>query len=112
MNRNSTIRSYTISDKLETMKLVIYIVLIGMLGTDWVAAKKGSKKKSKVQMTEKEMFGSKSLKCLVCQALVDEINVDIQMVSPTKMTQTGSFRLTAEGDRVSNMVCISDFCSG
>jgi hypothetical protein len=44
-----------------------------------------------------ERFGFVSLKCLVCQALVDEIDVAIALVDPNKKRATG-FRLTPTGD--------------
>nr|ADD38042.1 Protein canopy-1 [Lepeophtheirus salmonis] len=42
----------------------------------------------KQQLNKKQMFGSKSLRCLVCKALVEEVNYVIDSTSPTKKTTT------------------------
>ena len=52
-------------------------------------------------VSEKEMFGSKSLKCLVCKALVKEIQTEIEAVNTAKKIEVGSFRT---GDRERKLV--------
>ncbi len=50
--------------------------------------------------SERRMFGSKSLRCLVCKAVVHEFDMAVKSVDPDKkMEKTGSFMLDANGDR-------------
>ena len=52
-----------------------------------------------IPQSEKEMFGSKSLRCLVCRALVEEFNYAVTSVDPKKKVETGGYRLNAKGER-------------
>ena len=55
---------------------------------------------SAAKLSEKEMFGSKSLRCLVCKALVDEIEYKIGLVDPKKRVEkVASFRMGGSGQR-------------
>ena len=58
-------------------------------------------------MREKEeMFGSKSLRCLVCKAIVDEFQQAIDDVDPNKKIEAGSFKMTSTGERKRDIVNI------
>ncbi len=62
--------------------------------------KVGSKRDyTNIPQSEKEMFGSKSLRCLVCRALVEEFNYAVTSVDPKKKVETGGYRLNARGER-------------
>jgi len=67
---------------------VTALLLVNQGGVD-------AKKKSKKGM--KDIFNSETLKCLVCQAVVEEINFAIDKVDPKKKTETGTFRLNPDG---------------
>jgi len=73
------------------MKLAFFSVTL-LLVTQGINGKKKSKKKGGT-----EMFSSETLKCLVCQSLVDEINHAIDKVDPKKKIETGTFRLNGDG---------------
>ena len=50
-------------------------------------------------MAGEDMFGSKSLRCLVCKAIVDEFEAAIEAVDPDKKIDLStSFHLTASGE--------------
>lgn len=70
------------------------VFLLTLFATCSVLAKKGRK------LSEKEMFGSKSLRCLVCRALKDEIEYRVGLVSPAKMIEknVGGYRMGASGE--------------
>lgn len=50
-----------------------------------------------IPRSEKHMFGSKALRCLVCKALLDELEYAISTANPAKKIEKGSFRLTTDG---------------
>ena len=54
-----------------------------------VEAKKKKKAKSEGKVN---LFDSKTLNCLVCKSLVDEIEAAIHKVDPAKKVETGTFR--------------------
>eukprot|EP00095_Tigriopus_kingsejongensis_P009227 maker-scaffold851_size88925-snap-gene-0.21 protein:Tk09227 transcript:maker-scaffold851_size88925-snap-gene-0.21-mRNA-1 annotation:"canopy homolog 2 precursor" len=63
---------------------------------------KGKKKKNKSKgksSSEPNLFNSKTLKCLVCQSLMDEFASAIYKVDPKKMVDTGTFRINGKGDQ-------------
>jgi len=53
--------------------------------------------KKKKGKKENNLFDSKSLNCLVCKALVEEIEAAIHKVDPTKKVEVGSHRLNGDG---------------
>ena len=57
-------------------------------------------------MSEKEMFGSKSLKCLVCQKMVEEFEYAISKVDPKKKISSGTFRINSNGKQNEKIVII------
>ena len=56
------------------------------------------------KMSEKEMFGSKSLKCLVCQKMVGEFEHKISKVDKKKKISTGNFRIKSDGGKSETIV--------
>ena len=77
----------------QTLTVVVTLTIFALLGS--VAGAKGKKK-----MSEKEMFGSKSLRCLVCKALVDEMEYKIGLVDPKKkIEKVASFRMDGSGQQ-------------
>jgi len=71
------------------MRLALLTVAVILL-TSSVAAKK--KKKS-----DKSLFDGKTLNCLVCRSIVDEIETAINKVDPAKKVEVGTFRLNGDG---------------
>ena len=62
----------------------------------------------KRKMSEKEMFGSKSLNCLVCQKMVEEFEFAISKVDPNKKIATRTFRINSVGEQKGKVVsCLS-----
>lgn len=60
----------------------------------------GGKKKKKSNTAGKEnLFDSKTLNCLVCKSLVEEIEAAIFKVDPNKKVETGTFRLNGDGSQ-------------
>ena len=55
-------------------------------------------------MSEKEMFGSKSLKCLVCQRMVEEFEHKISSVDKNKKISAGTFRIDSNGEKTEKVV--------
>jgi hypothetical protein len=53
--------------------------------------------KKKAKKGAKQLFTAETLKCLVCQSLVEEINFAIDKVDPKKKVETGTFRLNSDG---------------
>jgi hypothetical protein len=60
-------------------------------------------------MSEKEMFGSKSLKCLVCQKMVEEFEYKVSKVDPNKKISAGSFRINSNGQQNEKVVSKNSF---
>lgn len=54
-------------------------------------------KKKKVSKKKENLFDSKTLNCLVCKSLVEEIEAAIFKVDPAKKVETGTFRLNGDG---------------
>ena len=50
------------------------------------------------------MFGSKSLKCLVCQRMVEEFEHKISSVDRNKKIAAGTFRIDANGEKTEKVV--------
>ena len=56
------------------------------------------KKKSKAKK-DASLFDSKTLNCLVCKSLVEEIDGAINKIDPAKKVETGSHRLNRDGTK-------------
>jgi len=54
-------------------------------------------KKKKKSSKKENLFDSKTLNCLVCKALVDEIEAAINKVDPAKKVEVGSHRINVDG---------------
>ena len=84
----------------QRMKAGLIIVSILLIGSVVSAKKKkksgGSKKES--------LFDNKTLNCLVCKALVDEIEALINKIDPAKKVQVGSHRLNGDGTQSKKLV--------
>lgn len=80
------------------------LTLLGAVATVTIGKKADSQDYSNIPMSEKEMFGSKSLRCLVCKAVVEEFSTAIGSVPPDKKVEIGSFKLQADGKRESKLV--------
>jgi len=69
------------------------VVLIACLFLMSAVTQAKKKKKAK----KENLFDSKTLKCLVCKSLVEEIEAEIFKVDPSKKVEVGTFRLTPDG---------------
>jgi len=56
-----------------------------------------SQAKKKKKSKKENLFDSKTLKCLVCKSLVEEIEASIYKVDPSKKVEVGTFRIQADG---------------
>merc|ERR1719348_2779070 len=74
------------------MRLSLLITSILMVITVCESKKKKAAKKE-------ELFSIKTLNCLVCKALVDEIEGMIYKVDPKKKVEVGSFRIRGDGSQ-------------
>ena len=83
------------------MRVGVIIVSILLLGSV-VSAKK--KKKSGGSKKKESLFDNKTLNCLVCKALVDEIEALINKIDPTKKVEVGSHRLNGDGTQTKKLV--------
>ena len=76
------------------MRITLFLTLV--LTVTVLAKKKKSEKKS--------LFDSKTLNCLVCRSLVDEIEAKINSVDPAKKVEVGTFRLNGDGTQNRKLV--------
>ena len=81
------------------MKLGFVIVLSLCLASLVIAKKKKSKAKK-----DASLFDSKTLNCLVCKSLVEEIEGAINKVDPAKKVESGSHRLNGDGTKNTKLV--------
>ena len=98
------------------MKFQIFLslFLVAFLISDICQAEKAKKKTKKAKKSESskkgpesKMFDSATLKCLVCQAAVEEFKYEIFKVDPKKMIDTGTFRVNEKGEQARSIVSIS-----
>lgn len=59
------------------------------------------KKKSK---KKEDLFSSATLKCLVCKALVEEVDHLIAKVDPKKKVEVGTFRISSDGSQSRKLI--------
>ena len=76
------------------MRITLLLTLV--LTVTVFAKKKNSEKKA--------LFDSKTLNCLVCRSLVDEIEAKINSVDPAKKVEVGTFRLNGDGTQNRKLV--------
>ena len=74
----------------------IYLVLVSVLLVLSVTEGK-KKKKSKPSAEKVNLFDTKNLNCLVCKAIVEELEAAINKVDPAKKVKVGTFRLNGDG---------------
>jgi len=78
----------------------VFLALFLSLAVTTEAAKKKKKtKKSSAPKDDSKMFDPKTLKCLVCQNVIQEFEAAIWRIDPKKMIDTGTFRVNANGDQ-------------
>jgi len=82
------------------MKLGFVIVLSLCLASIVIA----KKKKSKKAKTDASLFDGKTLNCLVCKSLVEEIDGAINKVDPAKKVESGSHRLNGDGTKNTKLI--------
>jgi hypothetical protein len=73
------------------MRLGLVLAVVLAVAAFGEAKKKKAKKES--------LFDTKTLNCLVCKALVEEVEAMINMVDPKKKVETGTWRLSGGGDQ-------------
>jgi len=78
----------------------VFLALFLSLAVNTEAAKKKKKtKKSSAPKDDSKMFDPKTLKCLVCQNVIQEFEAAIWRIDPKKMIDTGTFRVNEKGDQ-------------
>ena len=77
------------------MKLGAFLTIV--LATTVVAKKKKKKE---------NLFSSETLNCLVCKALVEEIEAAINKIDPAKKVEVGSHRLNGDGTQTKKLVSL------
>ena len=88
------------------MKLNLKLTsILLILALTFLNEAEGKKKKSK-KSSGKVKFDSKLLKCLVCRAAVNEFAWAVLKVDPTKKVDTGSWRLSADGQNQRQIVSV------
>ena len=75
------------------MKFGVFLTLV--LATS-VLAKKKKKKEN--------LFSTETLNCLVCKALVEEVEAAINKIDPAKKVEVGSHRLNGDGTQSKRLV--------
>jgi predicted nucleic acid-binding protein len=88
------------------LALITFVFLI--TSPDDVLGGKKKKKKSKKSSDNAatKMFDSKTLKCLVCQSVIDELETAIYKIDPKKMVDTGTFRVNEKGEQKRSVVSV------
>ena len=92
---------------MDWRKSLMLLAIVCLTLVDLSEAKKKKKKKSSgASSSEKKvgLFDSGSLKCLVCQSLIDEFAAAIYKIDPKKMIDTGTFRVDGQGDQKRSLV--------
>ena len=79
-----------------------FVIILSLCLASLVNAKK---KKSKAKK-DASLFDSKTLNCLVCKALVEEIDGAINKVDPAKKVESGSQRLNGDGTKNTKLVSV------
>jgi len=74
------------------------IVFAALLLSSYISAKK--KKTSK----KENLFDNKTLNCLVCKSLVEEIEAAINKIDPSKKVEVGSHRINGDGTQNKKLI--------
>ena len=87
------------------MKPLYLFIALFICNFDYILAKKKKKSTKKESVVDdSKMFDSKTLKCLVCQNLVNEFEAAIFKVDPKKVIDTGTFRVNEKGEQKRQIV--------
>ena len=86
------------------MKPLYLFIAILFLNINLILAKKKKKSAKKQPVDDSKMFDSKTLKCLVCQNLVNEFEAAIFKVDPKKVIDTGTWRVSEKGEQKRQIV--------
>ena len=81
-----------VSEEME-FRIIFSVLILSLL----VSAKK---KKSK----KENLFDNKTLNCLVCKSLVEEIEAAINKIDPAKKVEVGSHRINGDGTQSKKLV--------
>ena len=87
------------------LMLIVSVICIALI-YDVSGAKKKKKKPKSEGKKDSDLFDSKTLKCLVCQSLMDEFLNAIHKIDPKKMVDTGTFRVDPKGNQKRSVVCM------
>ena len=79
------------------MKLFLYVTFSLLITSTVIAKKKKTKK-------DKDLFDNATLNCLVCKALVEEIEAAINKIDPAKKVEVGSHRINGDGTQNKKLV--------
>ena len=96
--------------KISFFVIAIFVCLT--LNPQNVLAKKKKKSKGKSNSSLKDdtkMFDSKTLKCLVCKNVIDELEAAIYKIDPKKVIDTGTYRVNEKGENKKKIVSTSTF---
>lgn len=74
--------------------VLIFSIVISVYGKD--------EKKKKILP-----FDSETVKCLVCQSVVDEYKFAVEKIDPNKMTESGTFRVDGDGVQAKTSVSLT-----
>jgi len=80
----------------------IYLVVASVLLL--ISLAEGKKKKKSASSQKVNLFDSKSLNCLVCKAIVEEVEAAINKVDPSKKVEVGTFRLNGDGTQTRRLI--------
>jgi len=80
----------------------IYLVVASVLLL--LSLAEGKKKKKSASSQKVNLFDSKSLNCLVCKAIVEEVEAAINKVDPSKKVEVGTFRLNGDGTQTRRLI--------
>ena len=89
--------------KISFFVIAIFVCLT--LNSQNVLAKKKKKSKGKANLKDDtKMFDSKTLKCLVCKNVIDELEAAIYKIDPKKVIDTGTYRVNEKGENKKKIV--------
>jgi len=82
------------------MKIYLLVASVLLL----ISLAEGKKKKKSASSQKVNLFDSKSLNCLVCKAIVEEVEAAINKVDPSKKVEVGTFRLNGDGTQTRRLI--------
>ena len=87
------------------MKIYLLVASVLLL----ISLAEGKKKKKSASSQKVNLFDSKSLNCLVCKAIVEEVEAAINKVDPSKKVEVGTFRLNGDGTQTRRLVRAAEY---